>query len=153
MDTGASSHLADNTGITKPEGFFSIVIVRATFTRSLNNLRLKLPLFYFHLVPLHGTDAWVIPETIRSLDIAACASWRAKTKCACCVGGEIQTTPAFDFICASLESILAIEDTWERERSGFAEEKVWGDIPVVTGFWGGKEDFLGELAVWSPEDV
>ncbi|GJW11707.1 ribonuclease H-like domain-containing protein [Tanacetum coccineum] len=40
-----------------------------------------------------------------------------------------------------------------RERSGFAEEKVWGDIPVVTGFWGGKEDFLGELAVWSPEDV
>ncbi|GJS95830.1 hypothetical protein Tco_0132294 [Tanacetum coccineum] len=86
-------------------------------------------------------------------DNTACASWRAKTKCACCVGGEIQTTPAFDFICASLESILAIEDTWERERSGFAEEKVWGDIPVVTGFWGGKEDFLGELAVWSPEDV
>ncbi|GKE80883.1 hypothetical protein Tco_1550883, partial [Tanacetum coccineum] len=55
--------------------------------------------------------------------------------------------------CASLKSILAIEDTWERERSGFAEEKVWGDIPVVTGFWGGKEDFLGELAVWSPEVV
>ncbi|GJU76366.1 ribonuclease H-like domain-containing protein [Tanacetum coccineum] len=101
--------------------------------------------YSFKLTYLHLTS--------RSLDIAACASWRAKTKCACCVGGEIQTTPAFDFICASLESILAIEDTWERERSGFAEEKVWGDIPVVTGFWGGKEDFLGELAVWSPEDV
>ncbi|GJU92394.1 hypothetical protein Tco_1304817 [Tanacetum coccineum] len=40
-----------------------------------------------------------------------------------------------------------------RERSGFAEEKIWGALPVVTGFWGGKEDFLGELAVWSPEDV
>ncbi|GJX17963.1 hypothetical protein Tco_0218795 [Tanacetum coccineum] len=40
-----------------------------------------------------------------------------------------------------------------RERSGFAEEKVWGALPVVTGFWGGKEDFLGELAAWSPEDV
>ncbi|GJT33016.1 reverse transcriptase domain-containing protein [Tanacetum coccineum] len=39
-----------------------------------------------------------------------------------------------------------------RERSGFAEEKVWGALPVVTGFWGGKEDFLGELAAWSPED-
>ncbi|GKD01508.1 hypothetical protein Tco_1171782, partial [Tanacetum coccineum] len=58
-----------------------------------------------------------------------------------------------DFIVLLWRAILAIEDTWERERSGFAEEKVWGDIPVVTGFWGGKEDFLGELAVWSPEDV
>ncbi|GJS58433.1 hypothetical protein Tco_0653217 [Tanacetum coccineum] len=28
-----------------------------------------------------------------------------------------------------------------RERSGFAGEKVWGDIPVVTGFWGGKDGF------------
>ncbi|GKA78591.1 hypothetical protein Tco_0785128 [Tanacetum coccineum] len=27
------------------------------------------------------------------------------------------------------------------ERSGFAVEKVWGDIPVVTGFWGGKDGF------------
>ncbi|GJV82036.1 reverse transcriptase domain-containing protein [Tanacetum coccineum] len=58
--------------------------------------------------------------------------------------------PAFDFICASLESILAIEDTWERERSGFAEEKVWGDIPVVTGFWGGKEDFFGGVSSLVP---
>ncbi|GKC32261.1 hypothetical protein Tco_1039555 [Tanacetum coccineum] len=33
-------------------------------TRSLSNLRLKLQLFCFHLVPLHGTDAWVIPETM-----------------------------------------------------------------------------------------
>ncbi|GJY41080.1 hypothetical protein Tco_0428350 [Tanacetum coccineum] len=31
-----------------------------------------------------------------------------------------------------------------RERNGFAGEKVWGDIQVVTGIWGGKEDFLGE---------
>ncbi|GJR46758.1 retrovirus-related pol polyprotein from transposon TNT 1-94 [Tanacetum coccineum] len=81
-----------------------------------------------------------------------CASLESKNEvCLLCEESPKQI-PAFDFICASLESILAIEDTWERERSGFAEEKVWGDIPVVTGFWGGKEDFLGELAVWSPED-
>ncbi|GJX34492.1 hypothetical protein Tco_0246049 [Tanacetum coccineum] len=67
-----------------------------------------------------------------------------------------------------IDTISAIEDTWERrgianmafiqlggssrvgemilarERSGFAEEKVWDDIQVVTRFWGGKEDFLGE---------
>ncbi|GKC12747.1 putative reverse transcriptase domain-containing protein [Tanacetum coccineum] len=65
--------------------------------------------------------------------------------------------PAFDFNCASLESILAIEDALGKERdcqhgfyttgggrvdemilarvrSGFAVEKVWGDIPVATGF-------------------
>ncbi|GJX39159.1 retrotransposable element Tf2, partial [Tanacetum coccineum] len=88
----------------------------------------------------------------RSLGLAACASLESKNEvCLLCEVSPKQI-PAFDFICASLESILAIEDTWERERSGFAEEKVWGDIPVVTGFWGGKEDFLGELAVWSPED-
>ncbi|GJT85312.1 hypothetical protein Tco_1067029 [Tanacetum coccineum] len=75
----------------------------------------------------------------------ACASLESKNEvCLLCEVNPKQI-PAFDFICASLESILAIEDTWERERSGFAEEKVWGDIPVVTGFWGGKEDFLMRL--------
>ncbi|GJR89717.1 ribonuclease H-like domain-containing protein [Tanacetum coccineum] len=89
----------------------------------------------------------------RSLGLAACASLESKNEvCLLCEVNPKQI-PAFDFICASLESILAIEDTWERERSGFAEEKVWGALPVVTGFWGGKEDFLGELAAWSPEDV
>ncbi|GJX58010.1 hypothetical protein Tco_0289400 [Tanacetum coccineum] len=73
-----------------------------------------------------------------SLGLAACASLESKNEvCLLCEVNPKQI-PAFDFICASLESILAIEDTWERERSGFAEEKVWGDIPVVTGFWGGK---------------
>ncbi|GKB76222.1 hypothetical protein Tco_0943117 [Tanacetum coccineum] len=62
--------------------------------------------------------------------------------------------------CASLETISTIEMLWEwrgianmdfiqlgggsrvdemilaRVRSGFAGEKVWGDIPVVTGFLG-----------------
>ncbi|GJW88723.1 hypothetical protein Tco_0164063 [Tanacetum coccineum] len=85
--------------------------------------------------------------------LTSCASLESKNEvCLLCEVNPKQI-PAFDFICASLESILAIEDTWERERSGFAEEKVWGALPVVTGFWGGKEDFLGELAAWSPEDV
>ncbi|GJX78693.1 zinc finger, CCHC-type containing protein [Tanacetum coccineum] len=76
----------------------------------------------------------------------ACASLESKNEvCLLCEVNPKQI-PAFDFICASLESILAIEDTWERERSGFAEEKVWGDIPVVTGFWGGKEDFFGGVS-------
>ncbi|GJT05886.1 hypothetical protein Tco_0840348 [Tanacetum coccineum] len=62
----------------------------------------------------------------------------------CCVS-ESKANPSLliSMICASLESILAIEDTWERERSGFAEEKVWGALPVVTGFWGGKKTFWG----------
>ncbi|GKA66812.1 hypothetical protein Tco_0766620 [Tanacetum coccineum] len=68
------------------------------------------------------------------LGIETCASLESKNEvCLLCEVNPKQI-PAFDFICASLESILAIEDTWERERSGFAEEKVWGDIPVVTGF-------------------
>ncbi|GJY75587.1 hypothetical protein Tco_0480703 [Tanacetum coccineum] len=85
----------------------------------------------------------------RSLGLAACASLESKNEvCLLCerdcqhgfyttggVGSRVD------------EMILA------RERSGFAEEKVWGALPVVTGFWGGKEDFLGELAAWSPEDV
>ncbi|GJR39073.1 retrovirus-related pol polyprotein from transposon TNT 1-94 [Tanacetum coccineum] len=73
-----------------------------------------------------------------SFGLAACASLESKNEvCLLCEESPKQI-PAFDFICASLESILAIEDTWERERSGFAGKKVWGDIPVVTGFWGGK---------------
>ncbi|GJR28178.1 hypothetical protein Tco_1104410 [Tanacetum coccineum] len=80
----------------------------------------------------------------RSFGLAACASLESKNEvCLLCEVNPKQI-PAFDFICASLESILAIEDTWERERSGFAEEKVWGDIPVVTGFLGaGKKTFWG----------
>ncbi|GJZ24347.1 hypothetical protein Tco_0561806 [Tanacetum coccineum] len=80
----------------------------------------------------------------------SCASLESKNEvCLLCEVNPKQI-PAFDFICASLESILAIEDTWERERSGFAEEKVWGDIPVVTGFWGGKEDFFGGVGSLVP---
>ncbi|GJV47643.1 hypothetical protein Tco_1437855 [Tanacetum coccineum] len=60
----------------------------------------------------------------RSLGLAACASLESKNEvCLLCEVNPKQI-PAFDFICASLESILAIEDTWERERSGFAEEKL-----------------------------
>ncbi|GJX99587.1 hypothetical protein Tco_0356606 [Tanacetum coccineum] len=38
----------------------------------------------------------------------------------------------------------AIEDTWERERSGFAREKVWDDIQVVPGFVGREMRLLGK---------
>ncbi|GKA04679.1 hypothetical protein Tco_0683799, partial [Tanacetum coccineum] len=50
----------------------------------------------------------------RSLGLAACASLESKNEvCLLCEESPKQI-PAFDFICASLESILAIEDTWER---------------------------------------
>ncbi|GJS54630.1 hypothetical protein Tco_0627992 [Tanacetum coccineum] len=51
---------------------------------------------------------------------------------------------AFDFFCSSLESISAIEDTWERVSSGFAGEKVWEDIQVVPGFVGREMRLLGK---------
>ncbi|GJS59915.1 hypothetical protein Tco_0654699 [Tanacetum coccineum] len=52
----------------------------------------------------------------RSLGLAACASLESKNEvCLLCEVNPKQI-PAFDFICASLESILAIEDTWEREE-------------------------------------
>ncbi|GJW73722.1 putative ribonuclease H-like domain-containing protein [Tanacetum coccineum] len=110
-----------------------------------------------HLDDAEGTDcfptATIFEELARmgrSLGLAACASLESKNEvCLLCEVNPKQI-PAFDFICASLESILAIEDTWERERSGFAEEKVWGDIPVVTGFWGGKEDFFGGVSSLVP---
>ncbi|GJZ11967.1 hypothetical protein Tco_0546726 [Tanacetum coccineum] len=105
----------------------------------------------------------------------ACASLESKNEvCLLCEVNPKQIL-AFDFICASLESISAIEDTFgkgeglptwllynwgwgsrvdemilARVRSGFAGKKVWGDIPVVTGFWGGKEDFLGEVCSLVP---
>ncbi|GJS31030.1 hypothetical protein Tco_0491650 [Tanacetum coccineum] len=53
--------------------------------------------------------------------------------------GILQQIPAFYFICASLEAISAIEDTWERGE-------VWGDIQVVPGFLlGGKDGFRHEV--------
>nr|GEU82762.1 ribonuclease H-like domain-containing protein [Tanacetum cinerariifolium] len=43
------------------------ILLRCNSTGDLymvSNLRLKLQLYCFHLVPLHGTDAWVILETM-----------------------------------------------------------------------------------------
>ncbi|GJW72106.1 hypothetical protein Tco_0129023 [Tanacetum coccineum] len=62
----------------------------------------------------------------RSLGLAACASLESKNEvCLLCEVNPKQI-PAFDFICASLESILAIEDTWEREE-GASERGELGD--------------------------
>ncbi|GKA12525.1 hypothetical protein Tco_0692071 [Tanacetum coccineum] len=38
-----------------------------------------------------------------------------------------------------------------RVLSGFAGKKVWDDIQVVPGFWGGKDGFLGSRQLWSPQ--
>ncbi|GKD23838.1 hypothetical protein Tco_1225541, partial [Tanacetum coccineum] len=50
----------------------------------------------------------------------------------------LKQIPAFDFFCASLETISAIEDTWEREE-------VWEDIQVVPGFVGRERLLFGEV--------
>ncbi|GKA44267.1 retrovirus-related pol polyprotein from transposon TNT 1-94 [Tanacetum coccineum] len=62
----------------------------------------------------------------RSLGLAACASLESKNEvCLLCEVNPKQI-PAFDFICASLESILAIEDTWERgEDTVEGDEMLW----------------------------
>ncbi|GKE75939.1 reverse transcriptase domain-containing protein, partial [Tanacetum coccineum] len=53
---------------------------------------------------------------------------------------------AFNFFCASLESISAIEDTWEREE-------VWDDIQVVTlGFVGAGKKAFGDRGTYFCND-
>ncbi|GJS93180.1 ribonuclease H-like domain-containing protein [Tanacetum coccineum] len=56
----------------------------------------------------------------------------------------LKQIPAFNFICASLESISAIENTWEWVE-------VWEDIPTLyLGFvWAGKMEF-GEVGSFGP---
>ncbi|GJT45051.1 hypothetical protein Tco_0953766 [Tanacetum coccineum] len=80
----------------------------------------------------------------RSLGLSACASLESKNEVCLLCEGILKQIPAFDFFCASLETISAIEDTWERERSGFAGEKVWDDIQVVPGFVGREMRLLGK---------
>ncbi|GJT52865.1 gag protease polyprotein [Tanacetum coccineum] len=101
-------------------------------------------------VILEVGDDWGGLMKSRSLGLAACASLESKNEvCLLCEVNPKQI-PAFDFICASLESILAIEDTWERERSGFAEEKVWGDHQVVPGFVGRERRLFGGVGSLVP---
>ncbi|GKC62741.1 hypothetical protein Tco_1095339, partial [Tanacetum coccineum] len=102
------------------------------------------------------------------LDLQLVLLCRDKNKVFLLCEVNLKQIPAFDFFLASLETISTIEMLWEwrgianmdfiqlggssrvdemilaRVRSGFAGEKVWGDTQVVTGIWGGKEDFLGE---------
>ncbi|GJQ99963.1 putative reverse transcriptase domain-containing protein [Tanacetum coccineum] len=67
----------------------------------------KYPHLFTKTIPSSSTAS-------RSLGLAACASLESKNEvCLLCEVNPKQI-PAFDFICASLESISAIEDTWER---------------------------------------
>ncbi|GKA02821.1 putative reverse transcriptase domain-containing protein [Tanacetum coccineum] len=85
--------------------------------------------------------------------------------------GILKQIPAFNFICASLESISAIEDTWERcgianmafiqlggnsrvdemilarVSSGFAGKKYGRTSKLYLGLLGGKGCFLGDLGI------
>ncbi|GJR07753.1 hypothetical protein Tco_0790405 [Tanacetum coccineum] len=87
----------------------------------------------------------------RSLGLAACASLESKNEvCLLCEVNPKQI-PAFDFICASLESILAIEDTWEREEvimssATFAViyTSVYTDSKPGRAFWGADDEEISE---------
>ncbi|GJZ63077.1 putative reverse transcriptase domain-containing protein [Tanacetum coccineum] len=104
------------------------------------------------LAPRRGLEfTWEREDHMKAspdLHLATCASLESKNEvCLLCEPCEDTWekvrigTCAFinwDWVSRVDEMILA------RVRSGFAGEKVWGDIQVVTGIWGGKEDFLGE---------
>ncbi|GJW23810.1 hypothetical protein Tco_0034432 [Tanacetum coccineum] len=96
----------------------------------------------------------------RSLGLAACASLESKNKvCLLCEVNPKQI-PTFDFICASLESISAIEDTWERSQEDYGIEQylqcidytLWeivenGNAPIVTKTVDGKETIIPPTSV------
>ncbi|GJS55621.1 hypothetical protein Tco_0628983 [Tanacetum coccineum] len=69
------------------------------------------------------------------LDLQLVLLCRDKNKVCLLCEEILKQIPAFDFFCASLESISAIEDTWERWE-------VWEDIQVVPGFLMGRERWL-----------
>ncbi|GJX18057.1 hypothetical protein Tco_0218889 [Tanacetum coccineum] len=90
-------------------------------------------------IPPTNTILCILPESHIDIRYTAELADRRNVESETILGvGILQQIPAFYFICASLEAISAIEDTWERGE-------VWGDIQVVTGFvLGGKDGFRFE---------
>ncbi|GJZ19450.1 hypothetical protein Tco_0556040 [Tanacetum coccineum] len=81
---------------------------------------------------------YAVFKLCRSLGLAACASLESKNEvCLLCEVNPKQI-PAFDFICASLESISAIEETWERGE-------VWEQNRMRAGFGIGGRKVLYKL--------
>ncbi|GJT91903.1 hypothetical protein Tco_1080748 [Tanacetum coccineum] len=100
-------------------------------------------------------------NTAEVLDLQLVLLLESKNEVCLLCEERLKQIPAFDFFCASLETISAIENALgkvrdcqhgiyttgggvsrvdemilAKERSGFCREEVWGDIPVVTGFLG-----------------
>ncbi|GJS57401.1 hypothetical protein Tco_0652185 [Tanacetum coccineum] len=99
---------------------------------------------------------------------------RDKNKVCLLCETSLKQIPAFNFICASLETISAIENAFgkvrdcqhglytaggvsrveemilARERDGFAGKKYGATYKLFLGLLGGKEDFLGSRQKWSP---
>ncbi|GJT80157.1 reverse transcriptase domain-containing protein [Tanacetum coccineum] len=64
---------------------------------------------------------------------------------------KVKGLPTCLFITTGVGVVVVDEMIWLRERSGFAERRYGGDIPVVTGFYGGERRHLwGKNSVWSP---
>ncbi|GKF15901.1 hypothetical protein Tco_0057363 [Tanacetum coccineum] len=97
-------------------------------------------------MPQRLTKGSIYSRSLHLLDLQLVLLWREQKQVCLLCEGVLKQIPAFDFFCASLESISAIEDTWERWE-------VWEDIQVVPGFWGGKDGFLGSRQLWSPQVV
>ncbi|GJX81644.1 hypothetical protein Tco_0331125 [Tanacetum coccineum] len=60
--------------------------------------------------------------------------WRDKNKVCLLCEGILKQIPAFNFFCASLESIIAIENTWEWEKDvpDFEASRARGFCPPIT---------------------
>ncbi|GKB18528.1 hypothetical protein Tco_0852451 [Tanacetum coccineum] len=86
-------------------------------------------------MPQRLTKSSIYSRSLHLLDLQLVLLWRDKNKVCLLCEEILKQIPAFDFFCASLESISAIEDTWERWE-------VWEDIQVVPGFLLGRERWL-----------
>ncbi|GKC37549.1 putative ribonuclease H-like domain-containing protein, partial [Tanacetum coccineum] len=93
-----------------------------------------------------GISNFPTTEIFKQLALMRLSNDKIRDKNQVCLLCEVilKQISAFNFSCASLESIIAIENTWEWE-------KVWEDIPTLyMGFvWAGKMEF-GEVGSFGP---
>ncbi|GJR87783.1 hypothetical protein Tco_0211794 [Tanacetum coccineum] len=87
-------------------------------------------------MPQRLTKSSIYSRSLHLLVLQLVLLCRDKNKVCLLCEVSLKQIPAFNFFCASLETISAIEDTWERWE-------VWEDIQVVPGVvWGGKDGFM-----------
>ncbi|GJS59934.1 hypothetical protein Tco_0654718 [Tanacetum coccineum] len=99
----------------------------------------------------HASHTKLFDQEVKSILWQRFGEYVSQDKNQVCLLCEVilKQIPAFNFFCASLESIIAIENTWEWVLSGFARRKYGTTSLVVPGFFVGREN-----GVWEdPESV